>query len=136
MKEMSQKELIFLKDMLKKVQKFIRERESGRIPYCYVQLEYMFHNIEIYLQSGEQNFQLLREILQRDWENANHQLIGISSSKLMDTASYEKIEDAIQFMRMITEIDAFFQEDAGTEELDVEENEEDETFLRVSQSNR
>ena len=54
----------------------------------------------------------------------------------MDTASYEKIEDAIQFMRMITEIDAFFQEDAGTEELDVEENEEDETFLRVSQSNR
>lgn len=136
MREMSRKELIFLKDMLKKVQKFIWERGSGRVPYCYVRFEYMFHNIEIYLQSGEENLQLLCEILQRDWEKANHQLVGISSSKLMNTATYEKMEDAIQFIRMITEIDAFFQEDAGTEELDAEENEEDETFLRVSQSNR
>lgn len=135
MREMSRKELIFLKDMLKKVQKFIWERESGRVPYCYVRFEYMFHNIEIYLQSGEENLQLLCEILQRDWEKANHQLVGISSSKLMDTATYEKMEDAIQFIRMITEIDAFFQEDVGVEELDLEESEEDETFLPVSQSN-
>lgn len=136
MREMSRKELIFLKDMLKKVQKFIWERGSGSVPYCYVRFEYMFHNIEIYLQSGEENLQLLCEILQRDWEKANHQLVGISSSKLMDTATYEKMEDAIQFIRMITEIDAFFQEDVGVEELDLEENEEDETFLSVSKSNR
>lgn len=135
MREMSRKELIFLKDMLKKVQKFIWERGSGRVPYCYVRFEYMFHNIEIYLQSGEENLQLLCEILQRDWEKANHQLVGISSSKLMDTATYEKMEDAIQFIRMITEIDAFFQEEVGVEELDLEEGEEDETFLPVSQSN-
>ena len=56
MREMSRKELIFLKDMLKKVQKFIWERGSGRVPYCYVRFEYMFHNIEIYLQSWKRIF--------------------------------------------------------------------------------
>lgn len=136
MRILKEEELVPLRDALEDVQKFIRETERKTKPYYYFQFDNMINNIEICLQSNEQDMHLISEILLRDWLNANHELLGVSACRLFCSSCPEEAEKAYHFVELITEIEVYFEEEMPEEYKEEYNYDFCETFFDSGRSNK
>lgn len=111
MKELKKEDLITMRESLKKLQGCIRRAEVHETPYYYVQFDHMIHNIAIYLYTGDTDSEALYTVLLRDWLNANHDIIGLSSCKLLQTNDPERNDETFLFLELLTEVEGYFLED-------------------------
>lgn len=114
MDNFERKQLVPLRDALNSLMKFIREIPSIGIPQFYRFLDYMKNNIEIYLyapmdaEEWEELFLRLKDILIRDWKEANHNDWGIPTFDLLLGEHENKTELCLEFIRLVSVVDGFF----------------------------
>ena len=114
MEHFERNQLIPLRDALNSLMKFVREIPSAGIPQFYCFLDYMKNNIEIYLYAPmdanewETLFLRLKDILIRDWREANHSVWGIPAFDLLIGERENKTELCLEFLQLVSVIDGFF----------------------------
>lgn len=114
MEHFERTQLIPLRDALNSLMKFVREIPSVGIPQFYCFLDYMKNNIEIYLYAPmdanewETLFLRLKDILIRDWREANHSVWGIPAFDLLIGERENKTELCLEFLQLVSVIDGFF----------------------------
>ena len=114
MEHFERNQLIPLRDALNSLMKFVREIPSVGIPQFYCFLDYMKNNIEIYLYAPmdanewETLFLRLKDILIRDWREANHSVWGIPAFDLLIGERENKTELCLEFLQLVSVIDGFF----------------------------
>ena len=114
MEHFERNQLIPLRDALNSLMKFVREIPSVGIPQFYCFLDYMKNNIEIYLYAPmdanewETLFLRLKDILIREWREANHSVWGIPAFDLLIGERENKTELCLEFLQLVSVIDGFF----------------------------
>ncbi len=117
MKILKEEELVPLRNALEEVQKFIREIETKTVPYYYLQFDNMINNIEIYIQTDEQDMRHLNKVLLRDWLNANHTLLGVPACRLLYAPAPYEVENACHFIKLIMAVAVYFPEETLVREM-------------------
>lgn len=118
MRMLKREELILLREVLLNVQKMIQRTEKQQASYYYVQFDNMINNIGIYLLSDDVDLFRISEVLLRDWLNANHELLGLSTCELFCGIQNEGMEETYRFWELIATVENYFPEEGEDGVLD------------------
>lgn len=101
-------QLVPLRDALKELMLFLDQRQNQGVPDFYRYLDFMKNNIETCICIREDQGEgliYLRKLLQRDWEMANDEYVGIPSCVLFQEG---KGEQFLQYLGLLDEVRSYF----------------------------
>lgn len=101
-------QLVPLRDALKELMLFLDKRQDCGVPYFYRYLDFMKNNIETCICTREDQGEgliYLRMLLQRDWDKANDEYLGIPSCMLFQEGERELF---LQYLGLLDEVGSYF----------------------------
>ena len=100
-------QLVPLRDALKELMLFLDKRQDCGVPHFYRYLDFM-NNIETCICTREDKGEgliYLRTLLQRDWDKANDEYVGIPSCVLFQEGQRELFQ---QYLGLLDEVGSYF----------------------------
>lgn len=101
-------QLVPLRDALEEFMLFVKKWEDQRVPHFYRYLDFMKNNIETCICIREDwgdGLIYLRKLLQRDWNKANNEYVGIPSCTLFKESQKELF---LQYLGLLDEVRSYF----------------------------
>lgn len=101
-------QLVSLRDALEDLMLFVKKWQNSDIPHFYRYLDFMKNNIETCIYTREdwgEGLIYLRKILQRDWDKANDEYVGIPSCMLFEENQRELF---LQYLGLLDEVGSYF----------------------------
>ena len=102
-------ELENLREELEKLMDFIRNMETGDLPYFYRYFDAMKNNIEIFFWVGEEDTEDIIPVLERDWEASHSVLIGVQNYDIRKEHQDADPVLCIYFSSILSYIGRFFE---------------------------
>ncbi len=102
-------ELENLREELEKLMDFIRNMETGDLPYFYRYFDAMKNNIEIFFWVGEEDTEDIIPVLERDWEASHSVLIGVQNYDIRKEHPDADPVLCIYFASILSDIGRFFE---------------------------
>lgn len=107
-KSLEKEQLVPLRDALNDLIRFLRQWKDSNIPYFSRYLQYMKDNIEICMYSQDDwgdGLAYLKDTLQRNWNEANDDFMGIHSCELFGEGQRELF---LQYLGLLEEVEQYF----------------------------
>lgn len=101
-------QLVSLRDAVEELMLFVKKWQGHGIPDFYRYLDFMKNNIEtcIYTREAQgEGLVYLGELLQRDWDKANDEYVGIPSCVLFKESQSELF---LQYLGLLDEVESYF----------------------------
>lgn len=108
MRELQKEELVPLRDCLDELLDFIQELGMSNVPYFCKFVERMKDNLEICILVQYEGWERIEHILRRDWNAANHKLIGIPDFRICEECLSKKEQLDFQFIELTARIESYF----------------------------
>ena len=102
-------ELENLREELEELMDFIRNMETGDLPYFYRYFDAMKNNIEIFFWVGEEDTEDIIPVLERDWEASHSVLIGVQNYDIRKEHPDADPVLCIYFASILSDIGRFFE---------------------------
>ena len=101
-------QLVSLRDALEDLMLFVKKWQDHDVPDFYRYLDFMKNNIETCILTREDRGEgliYLRKILQRDWDKANDECVGIPSCTV---CAEDRRELFLQYLGLLDEVESYF----------------------------
>ena len=105
----NREELEDLREELEKLMDFIRNMETGDLPYFYRYFDTMKNNIEIFCRVGEEDTEDIIPILERDWEASHTILIGVQNYDIRKEHPDVDPVLCLHFAKLLSNVGRFFE---------------------------
>ncbi len=101
-------QLVSLRNALEELMLFLEKWQDCGVPDFYRYLDFMKNNIETCIYTREDQGEgliYLRKLLQRDWDKANDEYLGIPSCMLFQEGQRELF---LQYLGLLDEVGSYF----------------------------